>query len=69
MKQTAEHTDGLGAELAEEMLAEIQRYLGAIQLFRELEHEPVWLAEAHSSDLGVRSQAQVDPCESRVSAA
>ena len=69
MKQPAEHTDGLGAELAEEMLAEIQRYLRAIQLFRELGHEPVWLAEAHSTDLGVRSQARVDLCEPRVSAA
>jgi hypothetical protein len=48
------------------LAAEIERYLDAIALFRELGCEPAWLPETPSG-LVVRVQAALDPFEQRVS--
>ncbi len=54
-------------ESVEELVSEIQRYLGAVALFRELGHEPSWRAEALPSELVLRVRAWLEPCEPRVS--
>jgi predicted component of type VI protein secretion system len=47
MNHAAESTHALALKRStEELFSEIQRYLGAVALFRELGHEPNWRAEA-----------------------
>jgi len=68
MKHVVETSEPLVfEESVEELVSEIQRYLGAVALFRELGHEPSWRAEALPSELVLRVRAWLEPCEPRVS--
>jgi hypothetical protein len=55
-------------EAAEELVSEIERYLGAVELFRALGHEPSWRPEPRSEPIA-RVAAWLEPHESRVSGA
>ncbi len=68
MRHVAEPSEPLVFEESiEGLVSEIQRYLGAVALFRELGHEPSWRAEALPSELVLRVRAWLEPCEPRVS--
>lgn len=70
MENALESTEAIAfGESLEQLLTEIERYLGAVALFRELGHEPSWRAESHPSALVLRVRAALEPCEPRVSGA
>ena len=51
----------------ENLLREVDRYLEAVALFRELGHDPTWQAEEAPSSLVRRVRKWLEPCEPRVS--
>jgi hypothetical protein len=55
-------------EPLEKLMAEIERYVDAIELFRALGHEPSWRLEG-PSELVVRVRRWLEPCEPRMSGA
>ena len=57
MEHAREESAGVVAVLAEELLGDIQRYLEAVRVFRELGCEPSWNAETHAPELAVRPAA------------
>ncbi len=48
------------------LIAEIHRYLEAVEVFRELGHEPSWRADI-PSDLVLRVRQWLEPHESQMS--
>lgn len=64
-----EHQDAHSrlSETTENLLREVDRYLEAVALFRELGHDPTWHAEAEPSSLVRRVRKWLEPCEPRVS--
>jgi hypothetical protein len=51
----------------ENLHREVDRYLEAVALFRELGHDPTWHAEEAPSPLVRRVRMWLEPCEPRVS--
>jgi len=68
MKQTA-NTIGAAVDAIEELLSEIERYLGAIELFRALGHEPSWRPELRFEYTAARAAGCLELHESHVSGA
>ena len=68
MKQRAD-TIGAAVDAIEELVSEIERYLGAVELFRALGHEPSWRPELRFESAAARVAAWLEPRESHVSGA